>query len=349
MKRSISKRILRTFLFFFIVVVCLIVVINVPIISLNHKASDIDYSNWMSETLEDNQLVVDVAMLGAHDAFSNEINIFSKLDPYNTEGIMQGITGLLVKGFITRQSVTQISNAETLLKSGVRYLDVRLSYYEESWYTKHNYISGDFEPIVEQIKNFLDVNSGEFLILDFQHIHGVDYSKTEDYELFLEMIDNYGLTEYAYEVDDLSTLSYGEITNNGVESKVIIITKFIDSSQKIMNYENSIRSNWANSDDFNYVMEFLMEESNEIAASDTYDKLRVMQAVTTMKMSGAGIINAITSWSLINRAKDFNVFLIENDQFVSMLNELPIIMVDYADTNSKSFNDDIMKIIVDFN
>jgi hypothetical protein len=349
MKKPIRKRVLKAFLCILTVIISLVLLINVPIITLGHNTSINKYNSWMSDTLDDDQLVVDVAMLGAHDAFSNEINLLSELDPYNTDGIMHGLTGILVKGFIMRQSVTQISDAETLLQSGVRYLDVRLSYYEETWYTKHNYLSGDFQPIAQQITDFLDENSGEFLVLDFQHISGIDYSKTEDYNLFIQMLDSYGLTEYAYEVSDLSTLTYGEITNDGTESKAIIITKFEDSNQKILKYENSIRSNWADSDDFDYVMEFLIEESNSIEENTEYDKFRVMQAVTTMKMSGPGIVNALTNWSLINRAKKFNAYLIENDQFTSMLNELPIIMVDYANTNSKDFNDNIMEIIMDFN
>jgi uncharacterized protein YjfI (DUF2170 family) len=108
-------------------------------------------------------------------------------------------------------------------------------------------------------------------------------------------------------------------------------------------------SNWADSDDFEYVENFLIEEANSIETDNTYGKLRVMQAVTTMQMSGSGILNTITAWSLINRAKKFNAYLLENDQFENLLNELPIIMVDYADTNSQDFNDNIMEIIMDFN
>jgi hypothetical protein len=332
-----------------ILILSLVLIINIPIITLSHKSTSDDYSNWMSETLEDNKRVLDIAMLGAHDSFSNEINIFSKIDPYGTDSIMEGVTGFLVKGFITKQSVTQISDAEILLKSGVRYLDIRLSYFENTWYTKHNYLSGDFQPIAEQITEFLDANAGEFLVLDFQHISGVDYSNLDDYNVFVQMLDDYGILDYAYIVNDLSTLTYGQLTNGGTEAKVIIITKFEDSSSKVLNYDVSIRSNWADSDDFDYVISFLEAEANSIKNDDVYDNFRVMQAVTTMKMSGPGIINAITSWSLINRAKNFNTYLLENEGFEDLLSELPIIMVDYANTNSQNFNDNIMEIIMDFN
>ncbi|MBI9008963.1 MAG: hypothetical protein JEZ05_02940 [Tenericutes bacterium] len=349
MKKPTSKKLFRRLLLVFLAIVELVIIINIPIIILNHKVSDIDYSNWMAENLENEKLVVDIAMLGAHDAFTSEINILSKLDPYESNGIMQGMTGVLVKGFITKQSVTQISDANTLLKSGVRYLDIRLSYYEDKWLTKHNYLSGDFEPVATQITSFLEENSGEFLILDFQHVDGIDYSSLDDYYIFKNMLEDYGLLDYSYIVNDLSTLTYGELTNNASESRVIIISKFEDSSIEILNYEESIRSNWADSDSFDYVIDFIQEEANDIESTGIHNQFRVMQAVTTMQMNGSGILNAILSWSLINRAKNFNTYLIAYDQFEALLDELPIIMVDYSDMNSKEFNDNIMQIIMDFN
>ena len=316
MKRPISKRILRALLIFLLTIIGLVIIINIPIITLSHKSSKTDYSNWMADTLENNQLIVDTAMLGAHDAFTNEIDILSKLDPYETNSIMQGATGVLVKGFITKQAITQISDADTLLKAGVRYLDIRLSYTEGQWITKHNYLSGDFEPITVQLTTFLEDNPGEFLILDFQHVSGVEYSSLDDYNLFIQMLDNYGLLDYAHIVNDLSTLTYGDITSNGTESRIIIISKFDNSN---------IRSSWADSDDFDYVINFLEEEADFVETESIYGKLRVMQAVTTMQMSGSGIANALSSWSLINRAKKFNAYLLEYEHFETFLNELPII------------------------
>lgn len=340
---------MRGILLFFIVIIALVLVLNTPIIILHHNSNDVDYSNWMSETLSNEQRVVDVAMLGAHDSFANEINIFSTLDPYETNGIMQGLTGVLIKGFIVKQSITQISNAEELLKSGVRYLDIRLTYDEETWYTKHNYLSGDFEPIANQITEFLDSNTGEFLILDFQHISGLDYDSLDDYQTFLTMLQSYGLLEYAQTVNDLSTLTYGEVTVDGSVSKVIIISKFADSSMEVMNYDLAIRSNWADSDDFEYILDYVQADADEVEELEINNNFRVMQAVATMQMNGPGILKAITSWSLIVRANDFNNYLLDYDGFEALLEYLPIVMVDYADTNKKEFNENIMQIIIDFN
>ncbi len=348
-KKSVSKRILKVLLVIFVVLISFVLIINIPIITLSNKTNKVDYSNWMSENLENEQRLVDTSMLGAHDAFSNEINIFSKLDPYESNGIMQGFTGLLVKGFIMRQSLTQVNDAEALLSSGVRYLDVRLTYDEEIWFTKHNYLSGEFEVIANQIVDFLENNPGEFLIIDFQHVSGVSYEESDDYDTFYDMLGLFGLLDYAYMVNDLENLTYGDLTNNGTEAKVIIISKFDASDGKVLNYNSSIRSNWADSDDFEYIIDFIQEEAGVVETESISNSFRVMQAVSTMQMSGPGISKALTAWSLIERAKDFNAYLLEYEGFEELLEFLPIVMVDYSDTNYKEFNENIMQIIIDFN
>lgn len=341
------KRIRRILLGFISTLLVVLVVLNIPIITLNKVSSDTDYSSWMSENVSNEQRVLDIAMLGAHDAFSNEIGYTSDVDPYLTDDVFRGVPGSLLKGFLVKQSVTQTGNVTDLLSSGVRYLDIRLSFFEEKWYTKHNYISGEFEPIAEKITEFLDDNPGEVLILDFQHVNGVTYDSFSGYKTFKTMIEDFNLMSYAYEVQDLSTLTYGEITSDGTESKVIIIAPFDLAEERILNYSQSIRSVWANADNFPYILEFIETES--VNAESDLDKFRVMQAVTTMQMSGEGIFNSIKLWSLVNRADEFNAYLFYLEDFDSVLETLPIVMVDNADSNKNNFNDDIMEIIIEFN
>ena len=348
-KKSISRRIIKFITTILIVIISILLLINIPIINLKHEASSEDYSNWMSETLDNDSKVIEISMLGAHDTFSNNINLFSELDPYESNGIMQGFTGILVKGFIVKQSVTQVSSVDVLLSAGVRYLDIRLSYYEDNWITKHNYLSENFSTASDLVVQFLESNPGELLILDFQHLDGIDYANEDDYDIFVNMLDTMGLLDYAYAVNDLSTVTYGDITNNGTEAKVLIITKFEASQGSILNYDDSINSNWANSDDFEYILDFIELDSNAVEEQVINDRFRVMQAVSTMQMSGGGILKALTSWSLINRAKKFNNYLLNYDGFTEIITNLPIIMVDYADTNVDNFNENIMELIIDFN
>ncbi len=343
---KIMKRLLISFV---IMLLTLVIIMNIPIISINHQSSTDDYSNWMSETLDNDDRAVNVTMLGAHDAFSTDINIFSKVDTLSASDIMTGTTGVLIKGFSVRQSVTQTAAPEELLKNGIRYFDARLSYDGEKWMTTHNYLSTDFTDLVPEIVSFLDDNPGEFLILDFQHIHGVDYTNDSDYNLFIDMLEETGLYDYSYisTTKPLMTVTYGDLTNNGTKSKVIIIDKFEKSDKETFHYESSIRSNWANSDNFDDVITFLEDEHMSIMASSYSGNFIVMQAVTTMNMSSTGIINSFKTWSLIEKAEQFNTYLLEYEQLDMLLTTMPILMVDYA--NSAPFVDDVMTIIIEAN
>ena len=343
---KIIKRILISFL---VIIVSLVVLMNIPVISVSHQASSEDYSNWMKETLGNDALIVDVAMLGAHDAFSTEIDIFSEVDSLSAPGIMTSTTGIFIKGFSVRQSVTQLASPKELLENGVRYFDVRLSYDGEKWMTTHNYLASDFADLVPEMLSFLDANPGEFLVLDFQHIHGVDYSNDDDYDLFISMLETTNLYNYLYlsSIKDLDSITYSDLTNDGTESKVIIVDKYEKSNKQTFHYETSIRSAWANSDNFDYVINFLEDEKSSIENSLENENFIVMQAVTTMNMSSNGIINSFKTWSLIERAEQFNKYLLEYEQFDQLVEVMPIIMVDYADSNP--FVDDIMDIIIEIN
>lgn len=343
------KKIIKIVKRFLIVLLLFIVVINIPLISLGNTVSNEDYSNWMSENLDNDSLAIDITMLGAHDAFSSEINYFSKADEYSASDIMKGTSGYFLKGFILRQSVTQTATPTELLESGVRYFDIRLSYSDEIWKTKHNYISSDFEVIAEEIITFLEENKGEFLILDFQHIHGIDYSSDVDYQLFYDMLEEYGLIDYAYDGSNktLSEITYGDLTNDNTLSRVIIIDKFEHDNKLTFEYTNTIRASWANNDNFDETITFLVEEANEVnSLVDPINKFVVMQAVTTMQMDLDGIMNSFKTWSLIERAKLFNNALLDSTDFLDMLDTMPIIMVDYSNTNYEGFNDEIMELII---
>lgn len=343
------KKILKILKWVLIVLIAFIVVINIPVLSIRTTVSDTDYSNWMSNSLVNDKRAIDITMLGAHDAFSSEINYFSPLDEYSSSDIMQGTLGALLKGFILRQSVTQTASPTELLQSGVRYFDVRLSYTDGVWETKHNYVSSDFEDVALEMTTFLTENKGEFLILDFQHIHGIDYSSDEDYQLFYEMLEEYGIINYSYDslVKPLSEITYGDLTNDNTVSRVIIIDKFESENKSTFLYSSTVQSNWADNDDFEETISFLVEEANAIKSLDyPINKFVVMQGVTTMQMDLNGILASFNTWSLIKRAELFNNHLFNAIEFNEMIDSMPIIMVDYANSNDEGFNDAIMELVI---
>jgi len=365
--RKAGKRILRLILMLLTVVVVLVLTLNFPVTNFQNVRSANDYSDWMEETLVSDQLVIDVAMLGAHDAFTADMGLFSPVDNLSADSIQKGAVGLLIKGFSLRQSRTQVSSATTMLESGVRYFDVRLSFNnkESAWYTSHTYFSADFAQILGEIKLFLDDHPGEFLILDLQHIYGADYENDEDLLEIHDLLQASGILDYAYQEGskNLDEVTYGDVTGDKTHGGVIIVAKFIGEDVHIWNYASAIRSAWPNSDSESAVFSYLDAEASLIEAGealtgnqmadngdaiDSRNAFRVMQAVLTMQMSGEGILEGLKTWSLLERAKDFNCDLVANANFDTWLEAMPIVMVDYADTNQDGFLDDVMARIVDF-
>jgi hypothetical protein len=144
---------------------------------------------------------------------------------------------------------------------------------------------------------------------------------------------------------------------------VILLSKFEETDTSFWSYGNSIRSAWANTDDASRLYDFLDDETAAINAKtaltgnqmsnhvgiDSTEAFRIMQGVLTMQLNGNGIIEALKSWSLLSKARNFNPELIGHDHFIIWLTAMPIIMVDYSDSNYQSFNDTVMEIIIDFN
>ncbi|MDR0855577.1 MAG: hypothetical protein LBN25_04320 [Christensenellaceae bacterium] len=119
-----------------------------------------------------NPRVIDIAMLGSHDSFTNDIVWNSPVDPDAIGGIeMQTPVKELIWGISRRYAVTQTLDAYDQLRAGARYLDIRLSWFEEEYYTKHGFISAPFQKQAEQILRFLADNKGEVIILNFQQMH----------------------------------------------------------------------------------------------------------------------------------------------------------------------------------
>jgi hypothetical protein len=327
-------------------------IINAPWFFVNTKITENDYSSWMNENLSNDILVKDIVMLGAHDAFSNDISVFSDVDNKSADGLMQGFIGRLIKGFSIRQSKTQVVSAADLLKSGVRYFDLRLSYNEEEnvYYTVHNYFSTPLAEVLTELNSFLVENEGEFIIIDIQHVYGVDYDSLSDFEEVYDYFFESNILDFAYASDlkQLKDLTFGDVTNNKSDSGVVILSKFAYNNKLFWNYSESIRSNWANEDDFDLLIDFLEVEKDTVTSDEELqEKFRVMQAVTTMQLSVPGILRSFASWSLLGRANSFNEVLLQYENLDQLVESMPIIMVDYS--SKPQFVDEIMEKIIELN
>lgn len=372
MIRKLFKILIKTILTLVVLVLVILLSLNVTAPFLKHVSTENDYSDWMGETLADSARIIDVAMLGAHDAFTSNITIFSAIDEASADSIQTGLTGQLIKGFSVKQSRTQVSDAITLLEAGVRYFDIRLTYNEseEAWYTTHTYFSEPFADVLYQINTFLDDHPTEFVLLDIQHVNGVDLTdstaSTTAYDEIKALFVESGVAAHCYPADQvpLSQITYEAITQNQTLGGCLAITKLSSPDDLFFDYGSTIRSAWPNTDNTETALEFLETEAMTIAlaaamtgnqmaenpiAVDSLGAFRIMQAVLTMQMNVDGILQAAGEWTLLNRAIDFNIALIESEHFEQWLFAMPVVMVDYANTNQANWNDRVMTILLEFN
>lgn len=354
-----------------IVILCMVLLILIGAVNITFsvglQAGESDYSGWMKSTLQGTERLIDIRMLGAHDALSSDIRFTSALDDASAALIQKGPMGKLIKGFSVRQSRTQVSDLKDLLEHGVRYLDVRITYAprKDKWYSTHNYFSRELKPDLLQLAKFLKEHPGEVVLFDIQHIYGIDYSDvnlvTELEKLFTEA----GLREHIIHNDGraLSDLTYDQVTKQKSVGAVLVLSKTMQEHSLFWSYKNNLRSAWPDSDSYESVFQFLSEEQELIKSGlaltgnqvqgfegrDSRQALRVMQGVLTMQMNGMGILDALKEWSLMHRAKSFNPILITHPQFEQWLQAMPIIMVDFSDSAHSEFHNNVMEMIIKAN
>jgi len=363
--KLIAMRVLMTLVF---LVVITLLAVNLTLNFFPRTVTRTDYSDWMRENLDGGRRVIDVAMLGAHDAFSSDIGYFSKVDSLSAASIQTGFTGALIKGFSVKQSKTQLSTATDLLARGVRYFDIRLTKEDASgdWYATHSYFSRPLSEDLAEIEAFLDDHPGEFVLIDIQHVYGVDYATDQDaFTEIGDVIEASGLLDRAVRTDagmELAELDYDDVTSGQTKGGVILFSKFATDDPRFWDYGTSIRSAWPDTDEAETAFAFLSDERDAILAGealtgnqiagyvgiDSRSGIRVMQAVLTMQLDAEGIVAAIGSWSLLAKARGFNADLVAREEFFTWLAAMPVVMVDYADTNHRGFNDDVMELILTY-
>lgn len=315
--------------------------------------------------IEANPRVIDIALLGSHDSFSNEITKNSKVDPAESGMLANPALRSLIGAYIARFSKTQTEDAAGQLKAGVRYFDIRLSYVETErggeWWTKHGSLSAPFNIYLKQILEFLNRRTGEFVILDFQHVYTAD-KKISDLFEYLATVDVNGKTIYdyiyykAYGNDSipLGKLRYNVVTDFGAESGAVM---FVDLNELETSYEkeksdykeffynryDTVRSLWHESASSRYLTKQIDKEAENILASSAFDNmLRINQTQHAFTLKRAGDLSGIIfGWSLLRLAEKHNLKLVERAEFIEHLRAMPVFMVDFA---TSAYGDFIVKV-----
>lgn len=318
------------------------------------NSAEKEYVNVMGDSeLSQTTRVVDIAMLGAHDAFSDKITTKSKVNPAETEDSFIGNKTFLTfaDGIVSRLSRAQVSGADTLLKKGVRYFDVRIAFVDNEYYTTHVFLSDKLEIYLKEMIAFLQTNPSEFIIFDIQHAYLGD--KTfDDLFNYIDSVKVNGRSLLSFVNYDptnigLGALTYGEVISNGAGAVILAKTEQTEAMRYHYVYKDSIRSYWHEKNVKSELIKGIESEYANLTenASEYKDMFRVNQAQLTGTFGGDTIFNTIFGWSLIDMADGMNKELIKHENFKNWFKAMPIIMVDYADcpSSNEAMNDAVIE------
>ena len=175
-----------------VILIFIIMTLFVPLSFTSTKSND-KYDKVLSESITNmNAKIVDIALLGSHDSFSDGIT-FSSNPNTNEGGIVNNkVVNILGKGLIVKMSKAQMVGAKSQLYAGVRYFDVRLTKIDDEYYTCHGYLSNTFDTYLKEVVEFLDNHPGEFIIFDIQYLYanGDETNKLEDFNDLSTFMDS---------------------------------------------------------------------------------------------------------------------------------------------------------------
>lgn len=158
-----------------------------------------------------NPRVIDIAMLGAHDANTSSIKNDAPLDD-SAEGILKDLIPVS-RGFQYRYAVTQAVSVENLLKQGVRFLHLKYTYFEGNWLVSHSFAGGEIRTDIMQILGFLAQNPGELLVLLFQPTYFGDQS----YDTFHNWLAGVTLNGKTFTITCITTKPTSSVTSTTAE------------------------------------------------------------------------------------------------------------------------------------
>ncbi|MDR0831589.1 MAG: hypothetical protein LBM99_01680 [Bacillales bacterium] len=348
------KKILKVILNCLLTIIILMVIFLELPFSFGSSKFNADYTNIINESVSNVEArIVDIKMLGAHDAFTDKLNLFSANDENAEPGITNEWPSYFIRGLITRMAKAQNIGSTAMLKAGVRYFDIRASYHKSEWQTTHAYISDKLENYLRPIIEFLHSNNGEVVILDFQEIH----LNTLNIVDFIDYLSNVKVNDknifdfVTYDVSvPIKDLTYKDVTSNKSKSGAVLLFYNQEQNAEHPYYyqrnETTI-SKWHDKMDNKEMFSCIESEYNRILEDESnLDLIRINQAQKTFAIG----LKMFTNWSLITMADSLNGEYIKKiDQTSKWFEAMPIFMVDHVNSNSHNFNKVINETIIELN
>lgn len=309
--------------------------------------------------------IIDIAMLGAHDANSFSVSADGPVDDSPSSEVLGALLPLS-SGFQYRMSVTQTLSPHGLLMQGARFLHLKYTYYDGEWRATHSLVGRPFEEDVLEVLEFLHSHPGEVVLLLFQCSYFGETQSLHTFHDWLAGVRHEGKNIYDYvrydkvnvfgssESDgaDIAALTYNGVTSNGSKAGAVLFdrrehdkvkegeTAESEYSQYFFDIDSNARHTWHSRMGSDALIGLIEEEVRDVVAARFFeDRLRVDQTQASVAFSGiSDIFHDIFSWSLLKFAEEHNAALIEHPDLDEWLRAMPVFQVDFVNSEKGDFN-----------
>lgn len=193
------------------------------------KPVELDLANWMGSLPEDirKQPLINLAIPGSHNAMMYQVLKNSSAAPDAPRGL--NVIFRMFPGCVQKWLLTQNYTVRQQLEHGIRYLDIRTSYHEQSFKFCHGLYSCENLQPLEDVNSFLATHPKEVVILDFQHVYNCDRDLHQKYcELILSIFGEKILPRNSIETLDRCSLE--TMAKNG-HQVIVIYRKYCDDAR----------------------------------------------------------------------------------------------------------------------
>ena len=137
-------------------------------------------AGWMGEypTLLGSKRLCDLVLPGTHDSATCDINAASGIDPNAEQSKLLSLQYIpylaqTATSLISGWARNQAFDIATQLSAGIRYLDLRVSEQNGTYWTVHAQFGTPLANVLQQVSEFLAAHPTEVVILDINHLYGI--------------------------------------------------------------------------------------------------------------------------------------------------------------------------------
>lgn len=347
------------------------IVLNVNSLGVGRGNTDGAYGTVLADIegiTDADPRIIDIAMLGAHDAYTASLEPGNPIDDNPKSDVFEQLYPVSA-GFQYRMSVTQTVSPHELLMQGVRFLHLKYTYYDNDWYASHSIIGRKFEEDVKDVLRFLadQDHRGEVVVLLFQSTWFGEDQSLHTFHDWLEGVTLDGKNIYDYVHYDkvnvfdsefaedgrvrMRDLRYNAVTESRTSAGVVLLdrrewdipqaaTEKSAHSDYFFDVDSTLAHQWHSRMGEDVLTEEIDDYVFEVRAQSLYRwKLRINQTQASLSVESVGdVLRDIGAWSLVKFAEDYNLSLLENEDFDEWLRVLPVFQVDFANSDKGDFN-----------